>query len=323
MDKTIILQYTKQLTKLRRDYKNGGAPHKPVLLLAICNLIERKEITSNRICITPELIAEFKTIWSKVVITEHVPNFSLPFFHMKSEPFWTLISKGYMEIPTTSSGSIRSLTALRESVEYAKIDLDLFSWMAGKKGNGLIKQLLLESYFPQLKKLEYDFSSNQLSIFGNQILNESPTDYRNQIDRLHKELTKNEFEEELFVRGGAFKREIPKLYSYQCAVSRMRVDASTNAQLVDACHIVPFSVSKDDTVKNGISLCPNVHRAFDRGLISISDKYRILVSDSIQEANSPYSFKQFEGLEIVLPEDKKYYPELDNFRWHRAECFIL
>lgn len=32
-----------------------------------------------------------------------------------------------------------------------------------------------------------------------------------------------------------------------------------NAQLVDACHIVPFAISKDDTINNGISLSPNLH----------------------------------------------------------------
>ena len=79
---------------------------------------------------------------------------------MKSEPFWSLISKGFMEIPTTSSGSIRSLLALRESVEYAKIDLELFAWMASENGNGFIRQLLHETCFPHLKIVEYDMSSN-------------------------------------------------------------------------------------------------------------------------------------------------------------------
>ncbi|MFC4198185.1 HNH endonuclease [Pedobacter jamesrossensis] len=33
---------------------------------------------------------------------------------------------------------------------------------------------------------------------------------------------------------------------------------------------VPFNVSHNDKVTNGIALCPNLHRAFDRGLVSIS-----------------------------------------------------
>lgn len=33
--------------------------------------------------------------------------------------------------------------------------------------------------------------------------------------------------------------------------------AITNVSMVDACHIVPFSEGYDDTLTNGIALCPN------------------------------------------------------------------
>jgi putative restriction endonuclease len=92
--------------------------------------------------------------------------------------------------------------------------------------------------------------------------------------------------------------------------------------MIDACHIVPFSLSKDDTVTNGVSLSPNIHRAFDRGLISFSDDYRLLVSKSIIETNSPYSIKQFEGREILLPKNPGYNPSIENIQWHRKECFL-
>jgi len=75
------------------------------------------------------------------------------------------------------------------------------------------------------------------------------------------------FKEEVFIRSGIFKREIPKLYNNTCAISQLRIDATANISMVDACHIVPFSEAYDDTLTNGIALCPNLHRAFDRGLI--------------------------------------------------------
>ena len=37
-----ICLYLKNFSKLRRDYKFGGAPHKPILLLAIINLIKKR-----------------------------------------------------------------------------------------------------------------------------------------------------------------------------------------------------------------------------------------------------------------------------------------
>jgi putative restriction endonuclease len=64
------------------------------------------------------------------------------------------------------------------------------------------------------------------------------------------------------------------------------VDATINVTMVDACHIVPFSISYDDTITNGLALCPNLHRAFDRGLIAISDDYRVVVSEGKSKAQN-------------------------------------
>ncbi|MEL0649918.1 HNH endonuclease [Algibacter sp. TI.3.09] len=56
-------------------------------------------------------------------------------------------------------------------------------------------------------------------------------------------------------------------------MSEMKIETSVNIQMVDGCHIIPFSVSNDDTIPNGLSLSPNLHRAFDRGIITINEDY--------------------------------------------------
>jgi putative restriction endonuclease len=48
--------------------------------------------------------------------------------------------------------------------------------------------------------------------------------------------------------------------------------------MVDACHIIPFSISHDDTIRNGICLSPNLHRAFDRGLFTLTNDLEVKVS---------------------------------------------
>ncbi|MEK6546248.1 MAG: HNH endonuclease [Nitrospinota bacterium] len=87
--------------------------------------------------------------------------------------------------------------------------------------------------------------------------------------------------------------------------------------MIDACHIIPFSESYDDTITNGIALCPNLHRAFDRGLISIDNNYKVMVSKKIIETNSKYSLKQFKGKKILLPKEIRFYLKLANIEWHR------
>ena len=57
----------------------------------------------------------------------------------------------------------------------------------------------------------------------------------------------------------------------------------------------------------------NLHRAFDRGLITIDTAYRVKVSAGvIENAGHPYSLKQFNGLSISLPADRRYYPDPEN-----------
>ncbi len=85
---------------------------------------------------------------------------------------------------------------------------------------------------------------------------------------------------------------------------------------------VPFSLTHNDTISNGIALCPNLHRAFDRGLITIDGGYRVKVSAGvIENAGHPYSLKQFNGMAIHLPADRRYYPDPVNLAWHEGNVF--
>lgn len=78
--------------------------------------------------------------------------------------------------------------------------------------------------------------------------------------------------------------------------------------LIDACHIMPFSAGHDDTIGNGITLCPNFHRAFDSGLITIDSNYKVIVSKKLNENNSQYSIRQFNNKELILPQNKLFHP---------------
>ena len=90
--------------------------------------------------------------------------------------------------------------------------------------------------------------------------------------------------------------------------------------MIDACHIVPFSESYDDTISNGIALCPNLHRAFDRGLISIDENYRVLVNPVFSESGiSSHSIMQFKGQQIKLPDKQRYFPAQENLVFHRKK----
>jgi putative restriction endonuclease len=108
-------------------------------------------------------------------------------------------------------------------------------------------------------------------------------------------------------------------YPFAAALG-LRISAVANVSMVDACHIVPFSDAYDDTLTNGIALCPNLHRSFDRGLISISDNYAILVNENfIENQKSVFNISQFAGKQIFLPYAEELYPDLGNIAVHRKK----
>jgi putative restriction endonuclease len=68
---------------------------------------------------------------------------------------------------------------------------------------------------------------------------------------------------------------------------------------------------------NGLALCPNLHTAFDVGLISLTDDYHVIVSNSLQEAETDYGLKKLEGKKIRLPREERFWPGREWVRWQR------
>ncbi len=309
------LQYYKtQFQKLKQGITQyGKAPHKPILLLSVIHQIEKGNISDNRICLTPDLVAEFLETFKLLVHTGNRPEFSLPFYHLTGDKFWHLMPKSDQIL----RGYVKSLTVMNEIIDYAYLDEGLFMLLQNPETRQILKQTLLDTYFPQTKALYLSAQPNTDAYIQNlekYILQEPSTVYATPPSVSE--------EDERFVRGSLFKKLIPRLYNQTCSISRMRVTSSHGYQLIDACHIKPISLSNDDTVSNGFALCPNLHRAFDRGIIGIDATYRVVVSRHIKEDDAvAYSLKALAGTQLYLPMPEAYYPAVDNFLWHLGERF--
>jgi putative restriction endonuclease len=302
--------YLNKLTTLKRaSLKGSKAPHKPILLLSVLQSMDAGEITTNQIAITPQLVARFKDNWNWLVGSSHFkPNFALPFFHLQGDGFWHLQTYPGQEILLTSSLSIRSFAQLKEAVAFAYLDSDLYELLTNNSTKADIYNHLLLHYFGNIQQ-QYP-PQNLFETITKQVLNEAPVSYGNTILD----------EEEQFVRSGVFKKTIPQVYNYTCSITGMQIVSGYDIQMVDACHIVPFSATQNDSITNGISLSPTMHRAFDRGLIAIGDNYEILVSNSFTE-NKFSNIKAYQNQTIILPKHTNYYPSLDNIAWHRLHIF--
>ena len=153
-------------------------------------------------------------------------------------------------------------------------------------------------------------------------MNESGVAYRRKLEKISKSMDEEECEEEVFLRGSVFKQYIPKIYDNTCCITGYRISSLFNISMIDACHIIPFSESYDDTIGNGLPLCPNIHRACDRGLITIDENYKIVISTNFEEdSNNPFSIKKFENKKILLPLKELYAPKKENLLWHNENVF--
>ncbi|NEM97857.1 HNH endonuclease [Pontibacter burrus] len=309
---TTLKLYLKKFIKLRQGVtKYGKAPHKPVLLLTLIDRFEKGEFSENRIYITPELVGLFKETFSLLARTAHKSEFSLPFYHLSGEGFWAVKTKS----GATLNLHIKSINTLDEVVDYAYFTDDLYLLLINKESRNILKTALLDHYFSDTKteylKVKQGCYIQNLQSY---LLNESTVEYR--IDPTETD------EEEQYIRSGLFKKLVPQVYNHTCSISGMRLVSSHGFSMIDACHIVPFSLSKDDKITNGLALCPNLHRAFDRGLITVDVNLKVLVSDTIAEdISNNYALQHLKGRPLSLPFGAKHYPAVANLAWHRDQIF--
>ena len=331
MDSAKILDYYRYaFTDLNRDKSKGEAPHQPVLLLSVLHEFAAGRINDNRIFITPELTRTFSNFWNVLVTTGHIKKLAMPFYALSNNKgnWWKLQPLPGCELWIQNASSMRSFANLSAAVACAEIDTNLAALLMQPDSRQILRQELLTTYFPgQAPPRIDDDSAGYVQGLENEVVNDSQTEYKAVINELKAaaktakiKLDPEKYEIEVYNRGTVFRREVVKLYNDTCCISSLRVDAKFTISMVDACHIKPFSVGFDNTLTNGIALCPNLHRAFDRGLLTVDDNYRVVFSSAFTENTiSPFNLRQMERVMLRLP--AHHLPSLEAFAWHRQHIF--
>lgn len=314
-----ILQHILTLKQGVTPY--GKAPHKPILLLAVIDSFEAGEIFENWIEITDDLVQHFLDNWDVLVKTPHVATFALPFFHLKNEKgqFWHLKTFLGKEIPTTRSRSIKSLKALNETVIAAKLSPELFRTFSNPVQRLEIKAAILEKYFGKRLEQLTDINTYSYQVKQQMLALDPDQNYARRVRQTIENKPKEVQEEYKMSRNAIFRKLILEIYNNQYAITGLKVGDAKNRSLVDACHISPFAETYNDSIRNGLALSPTFHRAFDRGLIAISDKYKILVHPKLRDFNPESGIRQYENSEILLPDENRFHPSVKHFREHRSK----
>jgi predicted restriction endonuclease len=119
---------------------------------------------------------------------------------------------------------------------------------------------------------------------------------------------------------GFFRDAVLTSYRTRCAISGIALP-----ELLVASHIIPWGTSVERRADpcNGLCLNALLDRAFDRGLFTINDDLRVVISSKLRdiatEADLPSSLNEIEGRTINMP--YRFAPDLEALRHHRELIF--
>ncbi|MDP1653010.1 MAG: HNH endonuclease [Rhodocyclaceae bacterium] len=122
------------------------------------------------------------------------------------------------------------------------------------------------------------------------------------------------------IKQNFFRRAVLSSYRGRCCMSGL-----SESRLLTASHIVPWSKDKQNRLNpsNGLCLSAIHDRAFDKGLITLTDDFKIVVSDELKRRDEPFVKEvllPLNGRTIEPPE--RFAPQVEFIEWHRNELFV-
>ena len=85
-----------------------------------------------------------------------------------------------------------------------------------------------------------------------------------------------------------FRRDILNIYNNRCCVTGYQVEDA-----LQAAHIVDYSISKDNSLDNGLCLRADIHILYDRGSLRIDKNYVVQISNTLKDTEyEQYNLKQ-------------------------------
>ncbi len=281
------------LNTLRDLAPPDEAPHRPLLLLTVLKAAERDGELPEVMLLSPELVYQFK-LFEHIVAHRRKQKLDIrmPFHHLKSSGVWTPLDKH------GESSKHRSVTTC------VRFDPDFRAACLDAEFRQRAATILIETYFRSEEQIAL---REMMGLPADVVIPESEG------IQTPEQAARSEG------RSARFRLDVVPAYNYTCALTGYRIITVDRGTIVDAAHIGPFRSSKNNDVRNGLSLCKNAHWLFDVGLWSLDDDYRVIVAETAFDENSPDQtpLKRMVGRRIRLPREERYWPLIANLAAHR------
>jgi putative restriction endonuclease len=284
--------------------RRGRAPHKPLLLLCVMDMVEEGVLITPWLCYSPELFFRFQDYWEVVYERQNnKPDMRLPFHALGGErdQIW--------ERYTEDGAPSRS----RETTRLCRIDEMLWGCLQDASFRREARLRLIITYFT---------AEEQISLCERLKLTEPSTAEIAAV----KENTATYKMRLVKGRDGRFRTTVLLNYKFTCALTGYSLNTDKE-NIVEAAHIHQHSISGNDDPRNGLALTPDAHWMFDRGLWTAeprNGKFIVLVAlDSFNEA-SQYnrSLRDYHEKPLFISESANIIPHPKHFEWHRKYRFL-
>ncbi|HOC93924.1 MAG TPA: HNH endonuclease [bacterium] len=122
------------------------------------------------------------------------------------------------------------------------------------------------------------------------------------------------------VHQSFFRQTIMTNYEWRCCITGLSIP-----ECLIASHIIPWSKEEkyrtDPT--NGLCLSSTFDKLFDNGLLTISDDFSIMISDSLlrsEDRATKDAICVYNGKPMMMPH--RFVPSSNHLKWHRDNVFV-
>jgi putative restriction endonuclease len=286
--------------RLDPDKGRGRAPHKPLLLLAVLDLLEAGQITDGWVTLSPDLVVRFQNLWPIVYARrQNQGDIRLPFHALSGDSVWAVFEDD-------GRPSRARATSVR-----AKLDENLFAALCDSAFRAQLRRLLVATYFPPAEQValaaalgfERALDSAEIAAFAH-----DQAAYRAACE---------------VGRSARFKSEVVTGYKFTCALTGYRLTTVSQVGIVEAAHIHQHAKSRNNDPDNGLVLTPTAHALFDMGLWSATDDLRVIVKPAADFAEEGpegcFRLRALAGRALTLPSSLRLRPSPVHLAWHRRE----
>ncbi len=280
--------------KVAKD-RNGMAPNKPLLVLAILDLFEAGLIGPDGLVHKDaQLNLRFRS-YSPICVPRrgNAIDLNLPFRHLASDGIYTHVG---------------------DEERVVRLDPVLLARFMDPRFRQDARRRIVATYFPPAEQVAL-YAALGMPMPSSDELAEVRQDqaaYKAQLSR---------------GRDARFKVSVISGYHFTCALTGYRLIASKSTYVpLEAAHIHAHSKQGPDSPENGLALTPTAHDLFDAGLWTVDDNLRIRVAksdiaESILPGGSHFKLADLNGRPLSFAPQATLRPDPAHLAWHRREVF--